>query len=208
MRAHSRCARESVCCPPYGRRHHPDLVSTAVLRTRRGARQMGDRKARSGERRRGGTGRPRLGWAVGFPLKPCRLSGALAGGTTETCHPTFGLLHVACCLCVACFMFHVRVASCTAGRMLQYGATWQVLQPVLAHVGLERCAVHAHTRKHTHTRARKHTRARAHTRACVRAPMRTRVHCRCADSSYSTGSAIKLQTVDFLASVGIKARTD
>jgi long-subunit acyl-CoA synthetase (AMP-forming) len=41
---------------------------------------------------------------------------------------------------------------------------WQVLQPVLAHVGLERCF----------------------------------------DSSYSTGSSIKLQTVDFLASVGIK----
>ena len=184
---------------------------------------MGDRKARSGERRRGGTRRPRLGWAIGFPLKPCRLSGALAGGTTEPCHPTFGVLHVACCLCVACFMLHVaccmmcgaccmlcvaccvlcaacvlRVASCTAGRMLQYGATWQVLQPVLAHVGLERCAVHAHTRKHTHTntRSRAHKRAHAHARAF-----------RCADSSYSTGSAIKLQTVDFLASVGIKART-
>ena len=104
------------------------------------------------------------------------------------------MLHVVCVLHVLCFMCVLRVASCTVGRMLQYGATWQVLQPVLAHVGLERCAVHAHTRKHT--------------RARVRAPMRTRVHCRCADSSYSTGSAIKLQTVDFLASVGIKARTD
>ena len=71
------------------------------------------------------------------------------------------MLHVVCVLHVLCFMCVLRVASCTAGRMLQYGATWQVLQPVLAHVGLERCARAMHTHANTHARARACTHARA-----------------------------------------------
>ena len=162
-----------------------------------GARQMGDRKARRGERRRGGTGRPRLGWAVGFPLKPCRLSGALAGGTTEPCHPTFGVLHVACCLCVACFMLHVaccmlhdvwcmlHVVCCLLCVMCCMRIACCIL-PCWSYVAIRchraglttgartcraravrRACTHTQTHTHTHKHALARTQARPRARACI-----------------------------------------